>query len=89
MYVVNQEPYSWSDRLIIFVIYHGFTCGKIDTTLFIKRSSYENLIIQVYVDDVIFGSPNISLCEEFSILMQSEFEMSMMGELTYSLRLQI
>ena len=47
------------------------------------------MLIQIYVDDIIFGSTNESLCKEFSIDMQSEFEMSMMGELNYFLGLQI
>ncbi|XP_070049042.1 uncharacterized mitochondrial protein AtMg00810-like [Nicotiana tomentosiformis] len=59
------------------------------TLLFIKISSSGNLIIQIYVDDNIFGSANCVLCKEFSHLMQSEFEMSMMGELTFFLGLQI
>ncbi|XP_075077415.1 uncharacterized protein LOC142164131 [Nicotiana tabacum] len=63
--------------------------GKVDTTLFIKRSPGGNLIIQVYVDDIIFGSANSLLCKEFANLMQSEFEMSMMEELTFFLGLQI
>ena len=46
-------------------------------------------MVQIYVDDIIFGSTNESLCKEFSIDMQSEFEMSMMGELNYFLGLQI
>ena len=47
------------------------------------------MLVQIYVDDIIFGSTNESLCKEFSIDMQSEFEMSMMGELNYFLGLQI
>ena len=47
------------------------------------------MIVQVYVDDIIFGSTNLNLCQDFSKLMQGEFEMSMMGELTYFLGLQI
>jgi hypothetical protein len=47
------------------------------------------LIIQIYVDDIIFGSTNASLCKEFSKLMQDEFEMSMMGELRFFLGIQI
>ncbi|XP_075095048.1 uncharacterized protein LOC142173366 [Nicotiana tabacum] len=66
-----------------------FTRGKVDTTLFIKRSTEGNLTIQIYVDDIIFGSTNLLLCKDFSNLMQSEFEMSMMGELTFFLGLQI
>ena len=45
------------------------------------------ILVQVYVDDIIFGSNNNSICEEFVAYIQGEFEMSMMGELTYFLRL--
>jgi len=48
----------------------------------------ENIIlVQVYVDDIIFGSTNEELCETFVKIMKSEFEMSMMGELNYFLGL--
>ena len=47
------------------------------------------LIIQIYIDDIIFGATNHCLREEFSKLMQGEFEMSMMGELKFFLGLQI
>ena len=60
-----------------------------DTTLFTKTKGVDLIIVQIYVDDIIFGSTNVSLCEEFSKCMHSEFEMSMMGELNYFLGLQI
>ena len=63
--------------------------GKIDTTLFIKLRENDILIVQIYTDDIIFGATNVSLCEEFSKSMHSEFEMSMMGELNFFLGLQI
>ena len=63
--------------------------GKIDTTMFIKLRENDILIVQIYVDDIIFGATNVSLCEEFSKSMHSEFEMSMMGELNFFLGLQI
>ena len=47
------------------------------------------LIVQIYVDDIIFGATNEQLCQEFSKLMQGEFEMSMMGELNFFLGLQV
>ena len=46
-------------------------------------------MVQIYVDDIIFGSPNKKLCDKFSKLMTSKFEMSMMGEMTYFLGLQV
>ena len=67
----------------------GFSKGKVDITLFIKKSKHDLLIVQIYIDDIIFGAINQCLCEEFSKLMQGEFEMSMMGELKFFLGLQI
>ena len=68
---------------------HGFTRGKANQTLFIKREDDELIIAQVYVDDVIFGSTKDELAHSFSKLMQGEFEMSMIGELTHFIGLQI
>ncbi|GJT40762.1 putative ribonuclease H-like domain-containing protein [Tanacetum coccineum] len=45
--------------------------------------------VQVYVDDIIFGSTNQTWCDEFEVLMKGEFEMSVMGELTFFLGLQV
>ena len=60
-----------------------------DTTLLTKHVGSDILIVQIYVDDIIFGSTNELLCKEFESCMQHEFEMSMMGELNYFLGLQI
>ncbi|GJV60947.1 putative ribonuclease H-like domain-containing protein [Tanacetum coccineum] len=63
--------------------------GTIDKTLFIKKDSRDILLVQVYVDDIIFGSTNKAWCEEFEVLMQGEFEMSAMGEMSFFLGLQV
>ena len=63
--------------------------GKIDTTIFIKTKENDMLLVQIYVDDIIFGATNVSFCEEVSKCMHNEFEMSMMGELNFFLGLQI
>lgn len=63
--------------------------GKADTTLFVKHKNQDILIVQIYVDDIIFDSTNELLCKDFSSCMSQEFEMSMMGELKYFLGLQI
>ncbi len=89
LYGLKQAPRAWYDRLSAFLIKNNFSRGKIDTTLFRKLDQNDLLIVQVYVDDIIFGSTNEKMCEDFSHLMQSEFEMSMMGELRYFLGLQI
>ena len=68
---------------------HRFTRGKTDQTLFIKREDDKLIVDQVYVDDIIFGSTKDELAHSFSKLMQAEFEMSMIKELTHFLSLQI
>jgi Reverse transcriptase (RNA-dependent DNA polymerase) len=89
LYDLKQAPREWYGRLSSFLIESEFTKGKNDITLFTKKRDNDLLLVQIYVDDIIFGSTNAALVEEFSILMSSEFEMSMMGELNYFLGLQI
>ncbi|KAK2390888.1 putative mitochondrial protein [Trifolium repens] len=86
---LKQAPRAWYDRLSNFLCEKGFEKGKVDTTLFIKRIHKHTLLVQIYVDDIIFGATNESLCKEFSEMMQGEFEMSMMGKLNFFLGLQI
>ncbi|GJV94195.1 putative ribonuclease H-like domain-containing protein [Tanacetum coccineum] len=62
---------------------------KIDKTLFIRRDKGDILLVQVYVDDIIFGSTKKSLCTEFEKMMHKKFQMSSMGELTFFLGLQV
>ena len=89
LYGLKQAPRAWYDRLKKFLIEKDFVIGVADTTLFIKKNEKGILLIQIYVDDIIFGSTNEDLCEEFSNIMQKEFEMSMMGELNYFLGFQV
>ncbi|GJU38178.1 putative ribonuclease H-like domain-containing protein [Tanacetum coccineum] len=63
--------------------------GKIDKTLFIKRDKSDILLVQVYVDDIIFGSTRKKMCTEFEKMMHKKFQMSSMGELTFFLGLQV
>ena len=87
LYGLKQAPRAWYDRLTQYLVSHGFTRGKVDQTLFIKRKDGELIVAQVYVDDIIFGSTKDELAYSFSKLMQAEFEMSMIGELTHFLGL--
>jgi len=89
LYGLKQAPRAWYERLSIFLIKNGFSRGKIDTTLFRKTDKNDILIAQVYVDDIIFGATNEKMCDDFSKLMESEFEMSMIGKLKFFLGLQI
>ena len=63
--------------------------GGVDKTLFIKKNHHNILVAQIYVDDIVFGSTDDSLTNEFSACMSSEFQMSMVGELSYFLGFQI
>jgi len=87
LYGLKQAPRAWYERLSEFLLDHGFKRGQIDKTLFTKTKAKDFLIIQIYVDDILFGATNNSLCEEFLNLMSKEFEISMMGELTFYLGL--
>ena len=88
-YGLKQAPSAWYDRLTQYLVSHGFIRGKVDQTLSIKREDGELIVPQVYVDDIIFGSTKDELAHGFSKLMQAEFEMSMIRELTHFLGLQI
>nr|GEY57513.1 hypothetical protein [Tanacetum cinerariifolium] len=63
--------------------------GTIDKTLFLKKNNRDIILVQVYVDDIIFGSTKKAWCDEFEALMKGEFQMSVMGELTFFLGLQV
>ena len=89
LYGLKQAPRAWYERLSNFLLEKGFSKGKVDINLFIKKSKNDLLIVQIYIDDIIFGATNHCLYEEFSKLMQGEFEMRVMVELKFFLRLQI
>ncbi|GJU73255.1 putative ribonuclease H-like domain-containing protein [Tanacetum coccineum] len=89
LYGLHQAPRAWYERLSTFLLKHGYRRGAIDKTLFIKRDRKDIMLVQVYVDDIIFGSTKTSMVKEFEELMQKEFKMSSMGELTFFLGLQV
>jgi hypothetical protein len=89
IYGLKQAPRKWYDTLSEFLLENGFVRGVIDKTLFCKKHKGDTILVQVYVDDIIFGSTNDNLCKRFSKLMQSKFEMSLMGELKFFLGLQV
>ncbi|XP_040370261.1 uncharacterized protein LOC112183342 isoform X2 [Rosa chinensis] len=89
LYGLKQAPRAWYERLSTHLVSKGYIQGSIDKTLFIKRDNKHVMIAQVYVDDIIFGSTSDSYVKEFTNIMESEFEMSMCGELNYFLGLQV
>ncbi|GKD10816.1 putative ribonuclease H-like domain-containing protein, partial [Tanacetum coccineum] len=89
LYGLHQAPRAWYETLANYLLGNGFKRGKIDQTLFIKKQKGDILLVQVYVDDIIFGSTNKELCTAFEKLMKDKFQMSSMGELTFFLGLQV
>ncbi|GKB90976.1 putative ribonuclease H-like domain-containing protein, partial [Tanacetum coccineum] len=99
LYGLHQAPRAWYETLYTYLLDNGFQKGQIDKTLFIKRVKSDILLVQLYVDDIIFGSNKKMLCTdgsnkkmlctEFEKFMQKKFQMSSMGELTFFLGLQV
>ncbi|GJT55675.1 putative ribonuclease H-like domain-containing protein [Tanacetum coccineum] len=89
LYGLHQAPRAWYETLASYLLSNGFKRGKIYQTLFIKKQKGDILLVQVYVDDIIFGSTNKELCTGFEKLMIDKFQISSMGELTFFLGLQV
>nr|GEY61290.1 ribonuclease H-like domain-containing protein [Tanacetum cinerariifolium] len=88
LYGLHQAPRAWYETLATYHLENGFQRGTIDQTLFIKKQKGDILLVQIYVDDIIFGATNKDLCRSFEKLMKDKFQMSSMGELTFFLGLQ-
>ncbi|GKE32268.1 putative ribonuclease H-like domain-containing protein [Tanacetum coccineum] len=83
LYGLHQALRAWYETLFTYLIENGFRRGTIDKTLFTKKDKGDILLVQVYVDDIIFGSIKKSLCDEFEGLIHKRFQMSSMGSLMY------
>nr|GEZ07816.1 hypothetical protein [Tanacetum cinerariifolium] len=86
MYGLHQAPRAWYGTLSKYLLTNGFQRGTIDQTLFIRRQRENFILVQVYVDDIIFGSSNPQLCREFKALMHEKFQMSAMGDILKKFR---
>ncbi|GJZ67241.1 ribonuclease H-like domain-containing protein [Tanacetum coccineum] len=89
LYGLKQAPRAWYDMLSIFLISQQFSKGSVDPTLFTQHSGNDLLLVQIYVDDIIFASTNTAMCNEFANQMTTKFKMSMMGKMSFFLGLQI
>ncbi|GJV69535.1 retrovirus-related pol polyprotein from transposon TNT 1-94 [Tanacetum coccineum] len=89
LYGLKQALRAWYDELLNFQISKGFTKGTIDPTLFMIRYGEDIILVQIYVDDIIFVSTNLKFSKRFKKLMHNRFEMSLMGEMKFFLGLQI
>ncbi|GJU64183.1 retrovirus-related pol polyprotein from transposon TNT 1-94 [Tanacetum coccineum] len=89
LYGLKQAPRAWYDLLSKFLLSQEFSKGTVDPTLFIRRQDKDLLLVQIYVDDIIFASTTPELCDQFSIIICSQFKMPMMGKISFFLGLQI
>ncbi|GKB49839.1 retrovirus-related pol polyprotein from transposon TNT 1-94 [Tanacetum coccineum] len=89
LYGLKQAPRTWYDMLLSFLISQQFSKGAVDPTLFTGHAGNDILLVQIYVDDIIFASANTAMCNEFANQMTNKFKMSMMGQMSFFLELQI
>jgi hypothetical protein len=89
LYGLKQAPRSWYARLKMFLLEHGYVMGSVDNTLFTLNHGIDFLLVHIYVDDIIFGGSSHTLVSRFQEMLESGFQMSMMGELTILLGIQV
>jgi hypothetical protein len=89
LYGLKQAPRAWYARLKTFLLEHRYVMGSVDKTLFTLNHVTEFLLVQIYVDDIIFGGSSHTLVSRFQEVIESEFQMSMMAELTFFLGIQL
>ncbi|GJT30767.1 retrovirus-related pol polyprotein from transposon TNT 1-94 [Tanacetum coccineum] len=89
LYGLKQAPRAWYDMLSSFLLSQEFSKGTVDLTLFTKKAGHDILLVQIYVDDIIFASTKPATCDEFAKIMTSKFKISMMGKMHFFLGLQI
>ncbi|GJS59694.1 retrovirus-related pol polyprotein from transposon TNT 1-94 [Tanacetum coccineum] len=89
LYGLKEAPRAWYDTLSKFLLAQGFSKGVVDPTLFIRKAGKHTLHVQIYVDDIIFALTDPNDCDRFSNEMSSKFQMSMMGQISFFLSLQI
>ncbi|GKC82978.1 putative ribonuclease H-like domain-containing protein [Tanacetum coccineum] len=74
LYGLHQAPRAWYETLSTYLLDNRFRRGQTDKTLFIKRVKGDILLVQVYVDDIIFGSTKKEMCIEFEKMMHKRFK---------------
>ncbi|GJR68136.1 retrovirus-related pol polyprotein from transposon TNT 1-94 [Tanacetum coccineum] len=89
LYGLKQAPRAWYDLLSKFLLSQKFVKGVVDPTLFTWKKGEDILLLQIYVDDIVFSSTNPSFCDDFANKMSKRFKMSMMRKMSFFLGLQI
>ncbi|GKB84453.1 retrovirus-related pol polyprotein from transposon TNT 1-94, partial [Tanacetum coccineum] len=89
LYGLKQAPRAWYDTLSRFLLDNKFSKGAVDLALFTRKTGKHILLVQIYVDDIIFASTDPKACDIFSNEMSSKFQMSMIGQMSFFLGLQV
>jgi hypothetical protein len=89
MYGLKKAPRAWYIRIKTFLVDHGYVMGSVDKTLFTLKHGNDFLLVQIYVDDISFGGSSHVLVSSFQEMVENEFQMLMMGELTFFLGIQV
>jgi hypothetical protein len=89
LYELKQATRAWYDRLKTFLIEHAYMTRSIDKTVFTLNHGNDFLLVQIYVDDITFASSSHTLVSNFQEMIENEFQMSIMAELTFFLGMQV
>ncbi|GJR89144.1 retrovirus-related pol polyprotein from transposon TNT 1-94 [Tanacetum coccineum] len=89
LYCLKQASRAWYDTLSRFLLDNKFSKGVVDLTLFTQKIGKHILLVQIYVDDIIFASTDPKACEIFTYEISFKFQMSMMGRMSFFLGLQV
>nr|GEY77392.1 retrovirus-related Pol polyprotein from transposon TNT 1-94 [Tanacetum cinerariifolium] len=89
LYGLKQAPRAWYDTLSRFLLDNNFSKGAIDPTLFTRKTGKHILLVQIYVDDIIFASTDPTDCDMFSNEMSAKFQMSMIGQMSFFLGIPV
>jgi hypothetical protein len=89
LYRLKQALQAWYANLKTFLLEHGYVMGSVDKILFTLNHGNDFLLVQIYVDDIIFDDSSHVLVSSLQEMMEKEFQISMMGELTFFLGTQV
>ncbi|GKF33479.1 retrovirus-related pol polyprotein from transposon TNT 1-94 [Tanacetum coccineum] len=89
LYGLKQAPSAWYDLLSKFLLFQKFSKGDVDPTQFTRKEEKDILLVQIYVDDIIFASTDPTLCDTFAEILSSKFKISIIGKMSFFLGLQI
>ncbi|GKD00189.1 retrovirus-related pol polyprotein from transposon TNT 1-94 [Tanacetum coccineum] len=87
LYGLKQALHAWYDLLSKFLLTQKFSKGAVNPTLFTRKEGKDILLVQIYVDDIIFASTDPAHCDTFAEIISSKFKMSMMGKMSFFLGL--